>query len=156
MPQQVEQCVTQYSKLGGKVTAKVSAAQIHALEIFTNNIFVMIFTIIFSLAFSAGAIFILAWNASVIATAMAIFSKASISALPDALLRYMIHGIPEIAAYFAAALAGGIISIAIIRHDFKQARFWHIMQDSLDLILLAIIILIIAALLEVFVTASIF
>jgi uncharacterized membrane protein SpoIIM required for sporulation len=152
MPQQVEQCIAQYDKLGGSSTAKVSATQVHALEIFTNNIFVLIFTIIFSLAFSSGAIFILAWNASVIAIAMAIFSKASLSALPAALLRYMIHGLPEITAYFTAALAGGIISIAVIRHDFKQERFWHIMQDSLDLILLSIILLIIAALIEVFIT----
>jgi len=31
----------------------------------------------------------------------------------------MIHGIPEIVAYFIGALAGGIISVAIIRKDLR-------------------------------------
>src|SRR3989344_3493003 len=43
--------------------------------IFANNIYVLIFTLIFSLLFGAGVIFILAWNASVIAAAIAIFTK---------------------------------------------------------------------------------
>jgi len=62
--------------------------------------------LIFSLIFGAGAIFVLAWNASVIAAAIGIFTKSELSSLPIALIRYMIHGIPEIASYFIVALAG--------------------------------------------------
>ena len=69
------------------------------ISIFANNISVLIFTIIFSLLFGAGAIFILVWNASVIAAAIGIFAQGSLSKLPLGLLRYMIHGIPEISAY---------------------------------------------------------
>ena len=67
-------------------------------------------------------------------------------------LRYLVHGIPEIAGYFVAALAGGIIGTAIIRHRFEKKKFWNVLKDSLDLIILAIVILIIAAFLEVFIT----
>ena len=34
------------------------------------------------------------------------------------------HGIIEIAAYFVGALAGGILSVAIIKHDIRTKYFW--------------------------------
>ena len=68
----------------------------------------------------------------------------------------MIHGIPEIAAYFIAALAGGIMSIALIRHDVRDERFWNTLKDSVNLVLLAIGIMIIATLIEAFVTTRLF
>jgi len=69
----------------------------------------MIFTLIFSLIFGAGAIFILAWNASVISAAIGIFTSYNINEIPIGLLRYMIHGFPEITSYFVTALAGGYL-----------------------------------------------
>ena len=118
--------------------------------------YVLIFTLVFSLIFGAGAIFILAWNASVISAAVGIFSKQSLLQLPLGIARYMIHGIPEIAAYFIGAMAGGIVSIAVIKHDMKTEKFWVILQDSLNLIILAVIVLFIAALIEVFITPVLF
>jgi stage II sporulation protein M len=126
------------------------------MGIFSNNIYVLIFTIVFSLLFGAGAIFILSWNASVIAVAIGIFSKASITNIPLGLARYMIHGIPEIGAYFCGAIAGGIISAAVIRKDLKGDNLWKILEDSLSLVIIAIIILFLAAIVEVFVTPKIF
>ncbi|MEK6847212.1 MAG: stage II sporulation protein M [Nanoarchaeota archaeon] len=124
--------------------------------IFANNIYVLIFTLVFSLLFGAGVVFILAWNASVIAAAIAIFTRSDLNVLPLALLRYFVHGIPEIASYFVAALAGGIISFAVIKRDIGTEKFWKILQDSLNLIILSVIILFLAALLEVFVTPLFF
>jgi uncharacterized membrane protein SpoIIM required for sporulation len=68
----------------------------------------------------------------------------------------MIHGIPEILAYFIGGLAAGIVSIAVIRHDFKSDKFRHILLDSADLILLSLGVLIVAALIEVFITPVLF
>ena len=124
--------------------------------IIANNIYVLMFTLVFSLLFGAGVVFILAWNASVIAAAIAIFTRSDLNALPLALLRYFVHGIPEIAAYFVAALAGGIISFAVIKRDIGTEKFWKILQDSLNLIILSVIILFLAALLEVFITPLFF
>ncbi|MFZ5955027.1 MAG: stage II sporulation protein M [Nanoarchaeota archaeon] len=126
------------------------------LNIIANNIHVLIFTIIFSLAFGAGAIFILAWNASVIAAAVGIFSDGNFLKMPVGIFRYMIHGFPEIASYFLGALAGGIISVAIIRKDLKGERLWKILEDSLLLIILSIVILVIAGFIEVFITPKLF
>ncbi len=126
------------------------------LSIFSNNISVLIFTIIFSLAFGAGAIFILVWNASVISAAIGIFAEGSLKNLPLGFLRYMIHGIPEIAAYFVGALAGGIVSVAIVRKDLEGERKWIIFEDALILLIVAIVILIISAFIEVFFSHTVF
>jgi len=124
--------------------------------IFANNIYVLIFTLVFSLLFGAGVIFILAWNASVIAAAIAIFTRSDLNYLPVAMLRYFVHGLPEIASYFVVALSGGMISFAVIRRDIGTERFWRVLQDSLNLVILAVILLFISALIEVFVTPMFF
>ena len=72
------------------------------------------------------------------------------------ILRYAIHGVPEILAYIIAALAGGILSTAIVRHDFGTNQFENILLDVSDLVLLSVLVLFIAALLEVFVTPALF
>lgn len=155
-PSEYDGCVAQYGGGKGVQQTAFGTTKERLFLIFVNNIYVLIFTLIFSLVFGAGAIFILAWNASVIAAAISIFTQAKLNQLPFGLLRYMIHGLPEIAAYFIAALAGGIISIAVIRHDFNSDKFWGILQDSLNLIIVAVVVLFLAAIVEVFVTPVIF
>src|SRR3989338_8685968 len=155
-PAYFDECVSEYGmKSVSKTTAFLTAKE-KIVNIFANNIYVLIFTMVFSLIFGAGAIFILAWNASVISAAIGIFSKSELIKLPYAFLRFMIHGIPEIGAYFLGAMAGGIVSIAVIKHDVKTDRFWIILQDSLNLIIIAVIILFFAALIEVFITPALF
>lgn len=152
-PTNFDNCVEQNGV--SVVTGNITKSKL-ILNIFANNVYVLIFTLLFSLAFGAGAIFVLVWNASVIATAVGIFTKSRLSMLPLGIARYMIHGIPEIAAYFIAALAGGIISVAIIRKDLRGERTWKILQDSLILIIIALIILVIGALIEVYITPKLF
>lgn len=157
---------TQNTQVSGNA---VSAASVFA-KIFFNNVKVLLFCILFSFLYGAGAIFILIWNASIVGTAIGSFIRTSIStliagscgvnagtafcAVSVGIMKYTIHGIPEILAYFVAALAGGIISIAVINHDFSSRKFEHILLDSADLLMLSISILLIAALLEVFVTPA--
>ncbi|MBU1136605.1 MAG: stage II sporulation protein M [Nanoarchaeota archaeon] len=155
-PANFADCVEQYKLEGNSKTTGFLTAKERTIMIFANNIYVLIFTIVFSLIFGAGAIFILAWNASVIAAAIGIFSKSSLVQLPLGLLRYMIHGFPEIAAYFVGALAGGIVSVAVIRHDTKTEKFWDILQDALNLVIIAVTILFVSALIEVFITPILF
>jgi len=152
-PAQVEACLGEYTTTNEKVVAIGStAASDRFMLIFFNNIYVLIFTLIFSLAFGAGVIFILAWNASVIAAAIGIFTKSSIGCFHAGLIRYLIHGIPEIASYFIVAIAGGMVSVAVIRHEAGTPKFWEVLQDSLNLIVIALIVLLLAAIMEVFFT----
>ena len=138
-------------------------------KIFINNMKVLFFCIIFSFLYGSGAIFILTWNASVIATAMGSLVKnelgktAALVGLPSvssyfgltafSFFRYMTHGIFEIVAYFVAGLAGGIISIALIKHNLKEHK---ILVDSLDLILISVGLLFVAGIVEVYITPAIF
>jgi uncharacterized membrane protein SpoIIM required for sporulation len=156
-PTNFEQCVSEYTlgNTSSKTTGLAAGAD-RLFMIFTNNIYVLIFTLLFSLLFGAGVIFILAWNASVIAAAIGIFAKSELSALPLGLARYALHGIPEIASYFIVALAGGMVSVAVIRHETGTEKFWEVLEDSLHLVIIAVVVLFIAALLEVFVTPIVF
>lgn len=153
-PSNYDGCVAQY---GAKSTTSGYATSTQMLGgIFTNNLYVMIFTVVFSVIFGAGGIFILAWNASVISAAMVIFARSNVSQLPISLARYMIHGLPEIAAYFVGTLAGGIIGLSIVRKEFRTERFWNVLHDSLLLIISGIVLLVIAAIIEVFITPRLF
>ncbi|MCD4760241.1 stage II sporulation protein M [archaeon] len=132
-------------------------------QIFLNNFKVLLFCLFFSFFYGAGAIFILTWNASVIAAALGAFINSAVSsgmhitgAIPFSILRYALHGIPEIIAYIAAGLAGGIISVAMMNRDLETNKFRKIVLDVIDLSLIAILILIIAAMLEVYVTPLFF
>lgn len=141
-------------------------------QIVLNNIKVMIFSLFFSLLYGSGSIFVLVWNASVISAAFGNFIRTYVSYLLNimgasplsayfkvvslSVLRYSIHGIPEILSYFIAGLAGGILSVAIIRKDFQTKRFEKIMFDFTSLVLLAVIVVLISGFIEVYITPVLF
>lgn len=142
-----------------------SILQVYFSKVMLNNIKVLTFTILFSLIYGAGAIFILAWNASVIGVAIGISIKnAAIhyteqvglpsiagysTAITVGLSRYLIHGIPEIMAYFIGALAGGMISLAIIKREYESPKFKESLKHIIGLLIFAIVLLLVAALIEI-------
>src|SRR3989338_2256735 len=128
-----------------------------ALKVFMYLFFGMIlgysllFIILFAFFYGAGTIFILTWNASVIGAAVGNFVRSRVLdfadyfyIIPLGIMRYMTHGFFEILAYFIGGLAGGIISVAVINHNVDSDKFVHILKDSIDLFLLAIIMLVFA------------
>lgn len=155
-PGNVEGCVTQYSKGAtiGPTGAMTKGGRLAA--IIENNIYVLIFTLIFSLIFGAGAIFVLAWNATVISAAIGIFTNYKIAQIPLGLARYMIHGFPEIAAYFIAALGGGILGSGFMKHGIKSKKFYRVFENVILLLFIAILILIFAGIVEVYLTPVFF
>lgn len=156
-PSNVESCISQYSFDGmNSVGTGAATKEMRFLSILENNVYVMIFTLIFSLIFGAGAIFILVWNASVISAAVGIFTKYKIIDLPLGLARYMIHGFPEIAAYFITALAGGIFGVGILRHGWRDRRTLRVIENAVILLFIAIIVLVLAGIIEVYLTPLLF
>ena len=139
------------------------------LGIMLNNLKVLIFCIIFSLIYGTGAIFILTWNASVVATAIGNLIKIELSQITSTVgspmlagyfgattfgfMRYMTHGVFEVIAYFVAGLAGGIISIAIIKGNIHEKR---VIKDSLYLVLISLGVLLFAGVVEVYFTPIFF
>jgi uncharacterized membrane protein SpoIIM required for sporulation len=158
--------------LNGRATGYLSQDLATFSKIFLNNVRVLVFCVIFSFLYGAGALFILAWNASVIGAAMGYLVRSGLSEVANALgltslghyfqvisyalLRYALHGIPEIAAYFVAGLAGGIISIAVIKHDMGTRKFEHVILDTADLLLIALLLCFAAGILEVWFTPIFF
>ena len=142
------------------------------VHILMNNLKVLVFCLLFSFLYGVGAIFILTWNASVIGVAIGntirtnlayVTQNAGLTTFTEyfhvisfGLLRYSIHGIPEILSYFIAGLAGSLISIAVIRHDFETKKFDRILLDTSDLIIIAIAMIVASAYLEVYITPLIF
>ena len=155
-PANFNECVTQYGIKDAPVALPFLTSKERLFLIFTNNMYVLLFTLIFSLIFGAGVIFILAWNATVIGAAMGIFSDYKLTLLPLGFLKFFLHGIFEIGSYFIIALAGGMVSVAVVNHETGTEKFWEVLQDSLNLIIVAIVILFLAAFMEVFVTPSLF
>jgi uncharacterized membrane protein SpoIIM required for sporulation len=154
-PGDVNGCVEKYSSGNFNITGN-SVNGLRLLSIIENNVYVMIFTLVFSLIFGAGALFILVWNASVISAAIGIFTRYKISEIPLGIARYIIHGFPEITAYFITALAGGIFGIGLARYGIRSPKFLKIVENVVVLIFIALVVLIIAALLEVYITPLIF
>jgi uncharacterized membrane protein SpoIIM required for sporulation len=129
-------------------------------DIFTgilmNNMRVLVFSFVLSFLFGAGALFVLAWNSSVISVAIGelliknlSIQKLTIIAALVSFSRYLIHGIPELVAYLIAMIAGLFISLGVIRFDINSREFKRMLIASVDLIILSLIILIFAAVIEV-------
>ena len=140
------------------------------VKIFWHNTRILLVGIFLAFFLGAGPIFILTWNASVIATAIGnlLRNEISVLALSEGQLhwseaasavifpfyRYLIHGIPEILAYIVGGLAGGIISVAVIRHHFDKKHLWRACADACTLLALSVFLLFVAAIIEVKVLAS--
>ena len=123
--------------------------------ILSNNLKVLVVSLIFAVFYGAGAMYVLVWNASVMGFVIGNLAKSGLglTSLPFAFTKYFLHGIPEMLAYLIIALAGGIIYTAIVKGDFKkQKRRRKIIIDTLVLIAIAVIILILAALVEVYIS----
>lgn len=164
------EAVTAVSSKVATTGAAVSPTKVFEL-ILVNNLQVLAFCIIFSFIYGAGAIFILVWNASVIGVAIGSMMKQGLQRLGElghnatlmhyftvlpVGLTYLVHGLPEMASYFLGSLAGGIISVAVVCHHYREPQFWHILMDSLDLLLLSLTVLLMSAAVEVWVTPALF
>lgn len=116
--------------------------------ILINNIGVLVLSFIFSFLFGAGAIFILAWNASVLSVAIGMTAKSlgGLKGIPLAVLTFFPHGSLEILAYFIGGIAGGLFSLAFTKR--RVQNFWAIIKASIQLMVAAVAFLILAAAIE--------
>jgi len=89
---------------------------------FNNAFFVMVPVLVFSFIYGAGAVFLIGWNASVLGVLIGkdIVGYAATHGGPTALyiascrmLGLFPHGLFESLGYFAGAISGGIIGVAI-------------------------------------------
>lgn len=126
--------------------------------IVANNFRVLAISIILSLFFGFGAVEIIVWNGALVATVMGNFFQEYMSAghiaqgLFFSVTRYFTHGVPEIAAYIIAGVGGSILSIAIMKHEFKSKKWWSVVKVSSQLFAISGVLLVLSAIIEVYLT----
>ena len=148
---------------GGGVSGQALTIGNSFRKIFLNNIRILGLCVLFSFIFGSGAIFILTWNASVLGVAVGNAIRLGVAggggaatyfgAVSFALIRYMMHGIPEIAAYFLGGLAGAVIGFTILEYKIGLGKLSDklggSLKDAVSLVLLGVVLLLIAALIEI-------
>lgn len=108
-----------------------------------NNIKILIICLVLSFLYGAGAIMVLTWNASALGIFLATLGKA------HSVLLTLPHAFLEFTGFFFASVGGGVISVAISRGEFKSKQFKQILSDGLLLFLFGVLIVILAAIVEV-------
>lgn len=154
------------SSLTGEVSALDSSNQAGFSKVFSlilkNNIGVAFRALLLSLFYGAGALFLIAWNASILATVISaeIFSSIAISGygllspiigLFNALFNligYIPHGLPEILTYFLISFAGAMIARDLNKGIFSTEYKFRVLLDFLLMVGLALLLLVLGALIE--------
>lgn len=122
--------------------------------IFLNNMKIILFAFVLSLVLSTGALWILGWNASVLGIYFAsILKKGLFAEFASSTLGIFPHAPLELAGYFLAGIAGGILSAGLIReeHNLLCKEFRLVFRDSLLLLAMAALAIGVGALAEVYV-----
>ena len=135
------------------ITSGVTGAAVDQAGMFSsilfNNLQVMAFSFFFSFIFGAGMVFIIAWNASILGVYVGAKLSETVWHIPVVTLGFLPHGIPEIAGFVTAGLAGGLLSAAFIRNrDSHMLRI--IIFDSLKIMGIAVSLIFLAAAIEVY------
>ena len=146
--------LSQIDQLRAKLTGQAIAGNASSCQsdavcwfnvIFLNNFEVLLLALFFSFLYGAGAIFLIAWNASVIAV---VIGKSLLVGDYWKFLGLLPHGIPELVSYFAASIAGGLLSAAIVKGASQRHAFFHILDEVILFVIIGIASLLAGALIE--------
>lgn len=123
-------------------------------KIFLHNLGVLSIILLFSLLYGAGAVLVFVWNASIIAAFIGNYARASgasvslVTGIASGALGLLPHGSFELLAYLIAALAGGIVSSAVVHQAHKSSTMLLVLHDGAKLTAVSIILLAIGAIIE--------
>jgi len=125
------------AKIRAVITGRAVAPQAFDI-IFNNNLRVYMLGVLLSFIYGTGGLFLITWNASIIATLLAHEIRNS-GIIAGALHFFSIlpHGILEFMAYFIGGFAGALVSVAL----FKEGARVGVIIDALVLFLLGIFLL---------------
>jgi len=108
---------------------------------FVNNVSLLLLLFIFSLVLGAGSVWLISWNASVIGVLI------GYNLDPLILIKILPHGIFEFGGYFLGAVAGGILSAAIVQERIKD-EYERVLKDSFIYLGLAVAMIFLGAIIE--------
>jgi len=123
-----------------------SQTQNTAVSIISNNLRLVIFAVVLSFIYGVGATILITWNASVLGIFLASLGKFT------TILTFVPHASMEFIAYFFAAIAGGLLSVAVNEDkiDFRSDRFYRTLNDAALLFILSVVIIVAAGFVEVY------
>ncbi|MCK4588941.1 MAG: stage II sporulation protein M [Nanoarchaeota archaeon] len=127
------------------------------LGIFTANLLVALIFFVLSVFYGAGGIFLIVWNASIFSTFIVMTLNNLSRGVPQAmglLGAFSLHLIPEVFGFLVAAIAGGVVSRALIKEKLKGKGFSNVVKDATLLLLVSFAVLLVAAALEAFVSTG--
>jgi len=125
------------------------------VSLFSHNVWYLLIGFVLSIFYGAGAIFLIAYNASFFAAFIVeIFSRWS-SAMTLACIS-LVHMLPESAGYILTAMAGASLSRALIHEKLSGDAFRNVLRNDVKLLVLALLLVFVSAVLEVYVTAPVF
>ena len=114
---------------------------------------------IISLFVGAGGVFLVLLNASVFSSFAIVMVKYLTETLRQAALVigiFSLHVIPEAGAFMVAAIAGGILSKAVIAEKWGTANFNKVVKDAGKLLAFSCVLIILAGFIEVYITTNLF
>lgn len=116
-----------------------------------NNVKIILLSFVASVVFGVGSIWILAWNASVLGVYFASFLKKEMFYQFAAGSADLLPHVPlEFLAFFLGGIAGGFVSVAIVKERRNMKAFLHVFKESMLLLAFAIVVVFVAAFLEVY------
>ena len=151
----------QLSAVGLAGNATGWAAGSHSFApIFFNNFLVFCFAFLASFIYGSGSVFVIIWNSSVWGVVFGSIAREASSNVVFGPIAYFVkmmlavspHMVTEASAYVLAAIAGGIVSQAVIRERLFSRRFSKVVQSALVIFAFAAVLLLAAAYTEASIT----
>ncbi|MBW2972384.1 hypothetical protein KY359_05085 [Candidatus Woesearchaeota archaeon] len=130
-----------------------------ATSLFAHDLLVVAICFVLSFFYGASAIFLIILNGSVFANFIIFVIKAlseNAAQGAQAFFIFLIHLLPEVSGFLLAAIAGGVVSKAVLHEKKGSAAFKNVFKDATVLMLIAMGLILISSLLETFVTARLF
>jgi len=126
-----------------------------AIALFSNNLTYLLMGFVLSLFYGAGAIFLVVFNASYFAAFVVQIITRWAAALQLTAVS-LLHLIPESAGFILTAIAGATMSRALLVEKYKAQTFKNVLQSSVKHLIIAILLILLAAFVETFITAMVF
>ncbi len=128
------------------------------LGLLENNLAVVLLCFILSFFYGAGAMFLIVLNASVFSTfILFVINNLTTTLNKTAIFGiFLVHLLPELFGFMLAAIAGGVVSKALMKEKFRSEPFKNIMTDASVIFLLSVAFITLAAFLETYVSTALF
>lgn len=141
-----------------KLTEGVSSSFQGFLGLLENNLAVALLCFVLSFFYGAGAMFLIVLNASVFSTfVLFVMNNLATTLNKTAIFGiFLVHLLPELFGFMLAAIAGGVVSKALMKEKFGSEPFRNIIKDSSAIFLFSMAFIILAALLETYVSTALF